>query len=151
MDFSFHLLGDANLSPLCRGGGLFRSMTCKGKSPKMTGQNLLWGEPLELLFPSSCDLSVEASLVAFLPPSCHIGAWRQRYRNRPSGTPLQISGYVRDNIQPWRTKKINKCGGLEYHCTWRTILSFPSSSNSLPPTSPKLKKSKPKPLSVYFT
>lgn len=114
MDFSFHLLGDANLSPLCRGGGLFRSMTCKGKSPKMTGQNLLWGEPLELLFPSSCDLSVEASLVAFLPPSCHIGAWRQRYRNRPSGTPLQISGYVRES----NTFIIQDTTGNSVHCSW---------------------------------
>ena len=56
---------------------MFRPITCKGKSPKIMGQTLLWGEPLELLFPSSCDLSVEAPLVAFLPPSCHIGAWRQ--------------------------------------------------------------------------
>ena len=81
MDFSFHLLGDANLSPLCRGGGVFRPVTCKGKSPKITGQNLLWGEPLELLFPSSCDLSVEAPLVVILLPSCHIGAWRQGQKN----------------------------------------------------------------------
>lgn len=57
----------ANLSPLCRGGGVFRPVTCKREVSQDNWTESLWWEPLKLLFPSSCDLSVEAPLVVF----CH--------------------------------------------------------------------------------
>lgn len=101
MDFSFHLLWDANLSPLCRGSGVFRPVTYEEVSQDNWTESPLV-RAIKVALPLLLVTLVWKLHWWCLPPSCHTGAWRQgQKRCKGTGQTLWDSspdfGYVRES------------------------------------------------------